>query len=160
MVFQEKRSHRLTYHLHLGGPPSDVGVRDSDRAAGGLCRLPGAELSQGTLSGNEEGEVHPFPSGPLWGWIQPNQPQAGQKQDREVLLHQAPASFLCSAGACLQRSGKAGMGISIPTHFKLLLLHLPSFALGCVLQDGSVSFQAVHCHRKRLSFRFVVQLEA
>lgn len=47
-------------------------------------------------------------------------------QDR-VLPDQAP--LLSSTGL-----GSQGRGISIPIRFKLLLLHLPSFALGCVLR--------------------------
>lgn len=71
-----------------------------------------------------------------------------------------PVPSSVTQGPACTTVARQGWGISIPAHFKLLLFHSPSFTLGCVLQDGSVSSQAAPCRRKRLSLRFAVQLEA
>ena len=91
-----------------------------------------------------------------------NPPNPGQDESRSEKSCQTEGLFLSSApqGPACKGVGSQGWGISIPVHFKLLLLHLPSSARGCVLQDGSVSFQAVHCHRKQLSLHFIIQSEA
>lgn len=46
-----------------------------------VCALfPGLRWAKGMLSVNE----HPVPSRPLWGWIQPAQPQTGQKAGQRI----------------------------------------------------------------------------